>query len=102
MVEESIIVKKEPYKKEPKEKKGRRRQERAEKKDKERWRSVTFKYNKDKAPIIAFGNGMKGKDSSKINGHQVGLTGSLYRLLKCQEKERRLLVVYVDEFRTSK
>jgi hypothetical protein len=45
---------------------------------------------------------MKGKDSVKIKGHKVGLTGVLYKALKRKEKEGGLLVSYVDEFKTSK
>lgn len=66
-----------------------------------RWKPLKFDYNKQLIPIIAFGNGMKGKDSVKIKGHQVGLTGVLFKHLKRRQVEGRLLVPYIDEYITS-
>lgn len=66
------------------------------------WAPSAFKHDTDKLPIIAFGNGMKGKDAAKIKGQQVGITGVLYDKLKQRQKEGRLLVTYIDEFNTLK
>lgn len=61
-----------------------------------------FNHDKNRLPIISFGNGMFGKDSVKLNGLRTGVTGILYRQLKTRQKSGDLLVLYVDEFRTSK
>ncbi|KAG2198248.1 hypothetical protein INT46_009027, partial [Mucor plumbeus] len=47
-------------------------------------------------------SGMVGKDSVKLIGLRHGVTGMFYRTLKKREKERELVVVSIDEFKTSR
>jgi len=53
-------------------------------------------------PLIVFGTGMVGKDLVKLRGLRHGVTGMFYRTLKKREKEGELLVVPIDEFKTSR
>lgn len=42
------------------------------------------------------------KDANKIHGMRTGVTGVLWRQLKCRQNSSEILLIYVDEFRTSK
>lgn len=56
---------------------------------------------KDKMPLIVFGDGMFGKDGVKIKGHESGIVGILYRMLKRREARGEAVIVTIDEYRTS-
>lgn len=92
-------------KKKKKEKRGKEEkkkdEERSERSEKQ-WRPQRNTYDKEKIPVVAFGSGMLGKDSVKFKGHRTGITGVLYRALKRRERQGDVIVVTVDEFRTSK
>jgi hypothetical protein len=45
---------------------------------------------------------MFGKDSSKIHGLPIGVTGVLWQQLKYRQSSGDTLLTYVDEFQTSK
>ena len=53
-------------------------------------------------PLIFFGTGMVEKDSVKLRGLRHNVTGMFYRTLKKREKESELLVVPIDDFKTSR
>ncbi|KAG2203207.1 hypothetical protein INT46_008991 [Mucor plumbeus] len=67
-----------------------------------KWKPSKFEYDKSKVPLIVFGAGMVGKDSIKLIGLRHGVTGMFYRTLKKRKKEGELLVVPIDEFKTSR
>lgn len=54
-----------------------------------------------KMPLIVFGDGLKGKSHVKYRGHRVGVSEIIYRQLKRREKLGELLVLDINEFRTS-
>ncbi|KAL1930308.1 hypothetical protein VTP01DRAFT_1462 [Rhizomucor pusillus] len=56
---------------------------------------------KDKMLLIVFGDGMFGKDRVKIKGHESGIVGILYRILKRREARGEAVIVTIDEYRTS-
>ena len=58
--------------------------------------------DKNKVPLIVFGNGMFGKDLVKLKGIRCGVVGVMWRCLKKREAAGDLLVVPIDEFRTSR
>lgn len=66
------------------------------------WKPLEHHYNKNKLPVVAFGNGMFNKDSTRIKGCRTGVTGILYRQLKKKQRAGEALVVVVDEYKTSK
>lgn len=66
------------------------------------WALSAFQHNTYELHIIAFGNGMKGKDGVRIKVQQVSITGVLFSELKQRQKEGMLLMVYIDGFNTSK
>ncbi|KAK9764552.1 hypothetical protein K7432_007851 [Basidiobolus ranarum] len=59
------------------------------------WKPEKFNQDKNKPPIISFGNGMFGKDSVKIKGLRAGVTGVFWRQLKFRQRSGDLLLVYV-------
>ncbi|KAG2202343.1 hypothetical protein INT46_004668 [Mucor plumbeus] len=67
-----------------------------------KWKPAKFEYDKSKVSLIVFGTGMVGKDSVKLRGLTHGVTGMFYRALKKREKKGKLLVVPIDEFKTSR
>ncbi|KAG2197190.1 hypothetical protein INT46_003352 [Mucor plumbeus] len=67
-----------------------------------KWKPSKFEYDKSKVPLIVFGTGMVGKDLVKLRGLRHGVTGMFYRTLEKREKEGELLVVPIDEFKTSR
>ncbi|KAL1933455.1 hypothetical protein VTP01DRAFT_7545 [Rhizomucor pusillus] len=52
-------------------------------------------------PLIAFGDGMFGKDGVKIKGHESGIVGILYRMLKRREARGEAVIVTIDEYSSS-
>ncbi|KAG2208314.1 hypothetical protein INT47_006170, partial [Mucor saturninus] len=53
-------------------------------------------------PLIIFGDGLKNKSQTKFKGLRSGVTDKLYRQLKRREKLGELLLVDINEFKTSK
>lgn len=45
---------------------------------------------------------MFGKDSVKFKGHKTGVAGVLWRAIKKREKKGDLIVIELDEFKTSR
>lgn len=58
--------------------------------------------NPHKMPLIVFGDGLKNKSQVKYRGLRTGITDKLYRKLKSREKFGELLVLDINEFKTSK
>lgn len=65
----------------------------------QRWQRNT--YEREEIPVVAFGSGMFGKDSVKFKGNRTEVTGILYRALKIRERQGNIIVIIVDQFRTS-
>ena len=57
---------------------------------------------KNKMPLIVFGDGMKNKEAVKFKGHMVGVTGVIYRQLQIRERRGELLLLDINEYNTSK
>lgn len=53
-------------------------------------------------PLIIFGNGLKNKSHVKFKGLRHGVSEKLYRQLKIREKRGELLLLDIDEYKTSK
>jgi hypothetical protein len=53
-------------------------------------------------PLIVFGAGCHGKDSVRLKGHRNGITDKIYRRLKQRDRNGELLLLDIDEYRTSK
>ncbi|KAG2197041.1 hypothetical protein INT47_009757 [Mucor saturninus] len=58
--------------------------------------------DRNKMPLIIFGDGLKNKSQVKFKGLRSGVTDKLYRQLKRREKLGELLLVDINEFKTSK
>ncbi|KAI9268584.1 hypothetical protein EDC94DRAFT_514539, partial [Helicostylum pulchrum] len=68
-----------------------------------KWSSTKFEEeDKNKMPLIVFGNGIFGKDLVKLKGLRCGIVEILWRCLKKREAAGDLLVVPIDEFKTSR
>ena len=52
-------------------------------------------------PLVIFGDGLKGSSHVKFKGRRVGVSNIIYKNLKRREKLGELLVLDIDEFRTS-
>ncbi|GAA5816891.1 hypothetical protein MFLAVUS_010426 [Mucor flavus] len=52
-------------------------------------------------PLVVFGDGLKGKSHVKFKGRRTGVSEIIYRQLKRREKLREVLVLDINEFRTS-
>ncbi|KAL1935760.1 hypothetical protein VTP01DRAFT_4900 [Rhizomucor pusillus] len=52
-------------------------------------------------PLIVFGDGMFGKDGVKIKGHENGIAGIPYRMLKRREEREEAVIVTINEYRLS-
>ena len=59
-------------------------------------------YAREKIPVVTFGSGIFWKKSMKFKGHRIRVTDVLYRALKRKEAQGDIIVVTVDEFRTSR
>ncbi|KAI8880209.1 hypothetical protein K501DRAFT_286384 [Backusella circina FSU 941] len=53
-------------------------------------------------PLIIFGDGLKNKTQMKFKGLRHGVSERLYRQLKKRERLGELLLLDINEFRTSK
>jgi hypothetical protein len=58
--------------------------------------------DKSKVPLVVFGNGMFGKNLVKLKGLRCGVAGVLWRCLKKREAAGDLIVLPVDEYKTSR
>ncbi|KAI8967173.1 hypothetical protein BDF20DRAFT_803796, partial [Mycotypha africana] len=68
-----------------------------------KWKPEPFNAgDKIKVPLIVFGNGMFGKDNVVLKSHRCGTVGVLWRALKQREVAGDLLVLEIDEFKTSR
>ncbi|KAG1047748.1 hypothetical protein G6F43_009818 [Rhizopus delemar] len=67
-----------------------------------KWRPLPFQENKEKCPLVVFGAGVFGKDMVKMKGLRCGVVGKLFATLKKREAAGELIVVTIDEFKTSK
>lgn len=69
----------------------------------EKWKPSSFvEENKEKVPLVVFGNGMFGKDVVKLKGLRCGVVGILWRCLKKKEAAGELLAISIDEYKTSR
>ncbi|KAI8971783.1 hypothetical protein BDF20DRAFT_838074 [Mycotypha africana] len=69
---------------------------------KEQDRNVKGTGKEKRVPLVVFGDGMFGKDSVKLKGLRCDVVGALFRALKRREAAGNLLVLMIDEFKTSK
>ncbi|CEP07343.1 hypothetical protein [Parasitella parasitica] len=108
------------YNKSKRKKKGRRNVKRGEKKKKKsnmdkkeyakldttakklKWKPLPFREEKEKCPLVIFGDGVFGKDMAKLKNLRCGVVGKLYLTLKKREAAGELIVLTIDEFKTSK
>ncbi|KAG2194004.1 hypothetical protein INT47_005006, partial [Mucor saturninus] len=58
--------------------------------------------DKSKMPLIIFGDGLKNKSHVKISGHRHDVSEMIYKQLKLREKIGELLLLDIDEYKTSK
>lgn len=63
---------------------------------------MPYHLDESRVPLIVFGDGMFGKDRVKLKGHRNGVVEKLYRTLKSKEAEGQLIVITIDEYKTSK
>ncbi|CEG83564.1 hypothetical protein RMATCC62417_17465 [Rhizopus microsporus] len=82
-------------------KKGKSRQQQNRRRNK--WKPLKFKEeDRFKVPLVVFGNDMFGKDIVKLKGLRCGVAGIMWRCLKKREAADDLLVLPIDEFKTSR
>lgn len=55
-----------------------------------------------KMPLVVFGDGLKNKDHIKFKGLRHGISNKIYRQLKTRERVGELLLIDINEFKTSK
>ncbi|KAG1019468.1 hypothetical protein G6F26_010093 [Rhizopus arrhizus] len=67
-----------------------------------KWKPLPFQENKEKYPLVVFGAGVFGKDMVKMKRLRCGVIGKLFATLKKREAAGELIVVTIDEFKTSK
>lgn len=53
-------------------------------------------------PLVVFGDGLKNKDHVKFKGLRHGISNKIYSQLKLRERIGELLLVDINEFKTSK
>ncbi|KAI8968367.1 hypothetical protein BDF20DRAFT_895957, partial [Mycotypha africana] len=58
--------------------------------------------DKSKMPLVLFGDGLTNRAQVRFKGLQAGVSRKIYKLLKTKEKQGLVLVLDIDEFRTSK
>lgn len=58
--------------------------------------------DKNKMPLVIFGDGLKNKEHVKFRGLRPGVSGKIYRHLKHREGLGELFLLDINEFRTSK
>ncbi|CEP14216.1 hypothetical protein [Parasitella parasitica] len=67
-----------------------------------KWKPLPFREEKEKCPLVIFGDGVFGKDMAKLKNLRCGVVGKLYLTLKKREAAGELIVLTIDEFKTSK
>ncbi|KAI7889213.1 uncharacterized protein EV154DRAFT_592502 [Mucor mucedo] len=87
--------------------KGRRKKTRKNKRKRSKTAAKSHKEkfeegDKSKMPLIIFGDGLKNKSHVKISGIRHGVSEMIYRQLKLREKLGELLLLDIDEYKTSK
>ncbi|KAL7326540.1 hypothetical protein PS15p_208868 [Mucor circinelloides] len=58
--------------------------------------------DKSKMPLVIFGDGLKNKDHTKFRGLRHGVSNKIYKQLQARERIGELLLVDINEFKTSK
>ena len=53
-------------------------------------------------PMVVFGDGLKNKDHIKFRGLRHGVSNKIYKQLQARERIGELLLVDINEFKTSK
>lgn len=48
-------------------------------------------------PLVFFGDGMFGKDCNRIKGHESGVVGILWKMLKRREARGEIALVTISE-----
>lgn len=64
-------------------------------------REKKIQRRKEKMPLIVFGDGMFGKDGTRLKGHESGVTNVLWKMLKQREARGEVALVTIDEYLTS-
>lgn len=67
-----------------------------------KWKPLPFRQNKEKCPLVVFGDGVFGKDMVKLKKLRCGVVGKLFLALKKRQAAGELIVLTIDEFKTSK
>ncbi|KAG1254966.1 hypothetical protein G6F68_010607 [Rhizopus microsporus] len=67
-----------------------------------KWWPLPFQENKEKYSSVVFDAGVFGMDMVKLKGFRCGVIGKLFATLKKREAAGELIVVTIDEFKTSK
>lgn len=67
-----------------------------------KWRSHPFREERTKCPLIVFGDGVFGKDMVKFKKLRCGVVGKLFLALKKRQAAGGLIVLTIDEYKTSK
>ncbi|KAI8072172.1 uncharacterized protein B0P05DRAFT_580302 [Gilbertella persicaria] len=67
-----------------------------------KWKPLPFREEKEKCPLVVFGDGVFGKDMVKLKNLRCGVVGKLFQTLKKRETAGALIVLTIDEFKTSK
>ncbi|CEP20193.1 hypothetical protein [Parasitella parasitica] len=67
-----------------------------------KWKPLPFREEKENCPLVIFGDGVFGKDMVKLKNLRCGVVGKLYLTLKKREAAGELIVLTIDEFKTSK
>ena len=58
--------------------------------------------DRGKMPLILFGDGLNNKSHVKYKGLRTGVSNVVYKQLKVRERIGQLLLMDINEFRTSK
>ncbi|KAI9477838.1 MAG: hypothetical protein EXX96DRAFT_618766 [Benjaminiella poitrasii] len=67
-----------------------------------KWRPAEYKREKTKISLAVFGSGIFGKYLVKLQENKAGVTGVFYRALKRREATGDLIVLTIDEYKTSR
>ncbi|KAL1931617.1 hypothetical protein VTP01DRAFT_9760 [Rhizomucor pusillus] len=67
-----------------------------------KWKRETVpQRSKGKMPLVVFGDGMFGKNQTKIKGHECGAVGVLWKMLQRREARGEIALVTISEYNTS-
>ncbi|KAI8970490.1 hypothetical protein BDF20DRAFT_838838 [Mycotypha africana] len=58
--------------------------------------------DKSKKPLVLFDDGLTNRAQVRFKGLQAGVSNKIYKHLKTKEEQGLVLVIDIDEFRTSK